>query len=276
MLDVKDPVTGTYIQENPVLVIANPENGYSFFYPTIAGHVIEGGINEKGVSVTNMWSENNDRTKHGKPMSVRFFEALYKASTAEEAIDIITSNRTFGYNFVVSDGDVPIGYAVETTANHSYFGTWDNPTESNRPFWQIKHAVRRTNFYLDSKLATFQRHPYNSRSLLHILGILGGSKSWFLTWLHYKALSKGIERYWGNIDLNKTMEIIRGVYQLRYDIVWRFFINLWGRYRTMWQWAACPKTGDFLIAYSEVGKHAWECHINYFNLFNLLESEPPP
>jgi len=275
-VDIQDPVTGKYIQENPVLIIANPENGNAFLYPSFAGFTPEGGINEKNVAVSNLWSPNSDTTRNGKSMNVRLFEALNKASNAEEAVDIITSYRTFGYNFLVADGETPIGYAIETTANQTYVGTWDNPVESDRPFWKIKHAVRRSNFFLNPKLSSFQRNPHNPRSIRHAFGILGGDKGWFFTWLHYKAVGRGIEQFWGDINLNITMEIIRGVYNLKYDIVWRFLNKFWNYpLRTCWQWVACPKTGDFLVSFADVGIMAFKCSVQFFNFFELLEEEPP-
>ena len=276
-IDIQDPVTGKYVQENPVLIIANPDYGYSFMYSTVAGYVIEDGFNENAIAVSNMWSKNRDQTLNGTPMGIRLFETLYKSSNAEEAIDHITSNETFGYNFLVSDGNASQGYAVETTANNTYYGKWDDSTESTKPFWKINNTVRRTNCFINTTLASYQRNPYNPKSIMHIFKLKEGKPVWFFTWIHYKALSKGIEKFFGNIDLNKTIEILRGVYTLHYDWTWIFYNKLWGvTLNTLWQWAACPKTGDFLISYANPGKSAWECPIYYFNFFSLLNSSPLP
>ena len=276
-LDIKDPVTGKYIQENPVLIIANPEHGYSFMYPTFAGYVVEDGINEKGIAVSNMYSDSSDQTPYGTPMGVRLFETLYQSSNAKEATDIITTNETFGYNFLVCDGYAPVGYAIETTANSTYYGTWDTPTEATTPFWKIDHTVRRTNCFINTTLASYQRNPYNPKSIVHLLKLKDGKPKWFFTWLHYKSLSKGIEKFLGNIDLNTTMEIIRSVYSLHYDRIWTFYNILFiDPLKTAWQFATCPKTGDFLISYANVEKTAWKCPVNYFNFFSLLNSTPPP
>jgi len=156
-LTIKDPVTGSMIQDYPVIVIADPDDHLAFTYPTYAGYVIEDGMNEEGIAISNMWSPNNDQTSYGAPMGIRIFEALYKASSADEAIDILTSKRTYGYNFIVSDAKVPIGYAVETTASKSYAGTWDDPSEQIAPFWPIEDVVRRSNCFLDPNLALEQR-----------------------------------------------------------------------------------------------------------------------
>jgi hypothetical protein len=276
---IQDPVTEKYVQENPVLIVADPDIGYAFMYPTFAGWASEGGINEKGISVCNMWSPSNDRTPYGAPMGIRLLEALYYASTAERAIDFITTNKTFGYNFLICDGKIPIGYAVETTANLLYVGTWNDSVESISPFWEIDHVVRRTNCYIDPEITATQRDPYSPRDLSYILiylGLLKGKKWVFITWNHYKALSKGMEKHWGNMDLNNTMSTLQEVYQLKHDIIWRTIIQLLGsRYETWWQWVACPKTGNILVSFASADKNAWENPVHYFNMFELLDSKPP-
>ena len=45
---------------------------------------------------------------------------LDKASTAEEAIDVLKTQGSIGVNFIISDSNIPKGYAVETTASLSY------------------------------------------------------------------------------------------------------------------------------------------------------------
>jgi hypothetical protein len=274
-LKIKDPITGKYTQENPVLIVAKPDKGHAFMYPGVAGHSVSCGINEKGITITSKYSLNNKHTDSGSPLTTRIFQALYLASDIEEAIDIIDSNNTYGYNLIVSDGDIPIGYALEITNKKSYSGTWDDPVESIRPFLKIDNVVRRTNFFIDPDMSEDQRAPYNPGALRHFFGLMGGKPGIFLSWLHYRSLSKGIQRYWGDIDLNKSMQIIRDVYNLKYDIMWRYIINKWDcRYASLLQWAACPKTGGFLISFADVGKSAWECPVNYFNLFSLLQSDP--
>ena len=93
-------------------------------------------------------------------------------------------------------------------------------------------------------------------------------------WLHYIALSKGIESQWGKLDLSKTMTVLRNVYLGRTDI--RFFIlQKLGRYTTPYQWVMCPETGDFVVSFAIRDKNAFENPVHFFNLFDLLETEPP-
>jgi len=273
-LNITDPVTGAYIQDTPVLVVADPAEGYGFLYPTFAGYVVEDGMNENGVVVANMWSSNHDHTQYGAPMGTRLFEALFSASNAQQAVDIITGDRTFGYNFVVSDGKAPpIGYAVETTANHTYIGTWDGSAEALSPFWSIKDVVRRSNIFLDPTTAAVQRNPYNPRHPRHILGMLKG-EPWYYVWHHYKALSNGIERHWGQLDINNTFDMLREVYHGGYDPVWRFMVSGYPK-ETWWQWVTCPASGEIHISFAEGERSAYLNDIHGLNLLKTLENKYP-
>ena len=272
-LNIRDPVTGRYVQNSPVIVVANPESEYAFMYPSFAGYVVEDGVNEMGVAVANMWSPNNDHNPYGAPMGLRLFEALYSASTAEEAVDIITTNRTFGYNFIVSDSNTPIGYAVETTARYVYAGTWNDPVESIEPFWAIENVVRRSNCYLSPLTAGMQREHYSPRHPEYVLGLLQG-EPWFYIWSHYKALSNAIERHWGRMTPANTMDMLRDVYEGQYNLVWRAILAA-GAKETWWQWVTTPRTGEMLISFANGNQNAHNMNIHHIDLLNILKNKSP-
>jgi len=274
-LSIEDPLTGDFVQDYPILVIANPDEYNAFMYPTFAGYVMEDGLNEKGVAISNMWSANNDKTKEGSPMGVRLFEALYKASTAQQAIKILTDHKTFGYNFIVADASVPIGYAVETTGSLSYSGTWDNPVENKWPFWAIENVVRRTNCFLHPNLAATQRDHYSPRHPAYCLGLIQGTNAWWFVWNHFKALSKGIESNWGRLDVNSTLFTMRSVYHGMYDPLWNFMLKTGMTWTTWWQWVACPKSGEVKISFAKGDVSAHQNTVFEFNFLNTLENHYP-
>jgi hypothetical protein len=264
-----DPVTNTYAQEYPVVIICNPEDDNAFLYPTIAGYSVEDGFNEKGVSVCNLWSINSDDSKVGSPMGVRLFEALYQADTGVEAIEIITTNETFGYNYVIGDANYPEAYAVETTKNLTYFGTWDNPSENIYPFFKMKHVIRRSNCYLDPTLSATQRPIYNPRSIFYLLN-WRESFGWVNSWLRYKALSTVINRQYGNIDSENALNIMRNMYNGRYNLFWWLLIHDKDIFAE-WQWSASPATGDIYFSFMDKDQPAYKNKVYKLNLFDLLE-----
>ena len=280
-IKIKDPDTGTYLVETQVIIIRKPLNQYSSVSPSAAGTVsASDGFNEKEIAAGMLSSWTDDETVHGIGVGFRVRMVLDFASSINEAINILTSNKTLGYNFIVSDGKIPIAYAVETTANLSYAGTWDSPSESTSPFWNIEDVVRRSNMFVDPTIAATQRKQYHP-GIFPLLSLLlkrnqmsGTTVSAAGTWMHYVAISKGIELEWGNLDLNKTMNVLRNIYRGKTDI--RFLImQIIGIYSTPYQWVMCPETGDFVLTFATKDKNAFENPVNYFNFYKLLNTAPP-
>ena len=265
---MQDPITQTYAQEYPVIVVCNPKEDHSFLYPTIAGYSVEDGFNEKGVSVCNLWSINSDDSPVGSPMGVRLFEALFQADNGQEAIEIITTNKTFGYNYVICDANIPEIYAVETTKNLTYVGTWDHPSENKYPFYQMKHVIRRSNCYIDPTLSATQRPIYNPRSLFYLFKFKE-NYGWINSWLRYKALSTAIQRQYGDIDIENALDIMRNMYQGSYNIFWWLIIHNSDIFAE-WQWSANPKTGDIYVSFMDKDTVAYKNKIYNFNLFEIL------
>ena len=284
---VKDPQTGKYVYDNQCLMVRNPDDGYASLCPILPSTIgFYGGINEKGIAINAIlsWS-NKDRSNSGIPMGIRILMVLDKASNTDEAIEIIDSNTTRGWNLIISDGKIPIGYAVEQTANFSYIGTWDNSIESNKPFWEIKDVVRRGNLFINPDCAAQQRRQYYPWSF--IMYLLNGPFAdidtydpynyWYYPqWMRYKALSYGSENILGTIDLKSSIQMIREVYRGEtLNLLFRFKLPYIFSTNTTYQWTACPETGDFAISFSSGMINAHENDVHYLNFYELLESEPP-
>ena len=281
-LTARDPLTGVYLQENQLVIIRKPTVGFASFAPSFAGEVdCESGLNDHGIMVGMLSSWSHHETYHGIEVGFRMRMVLDDAATANEAIAIITPNRTLGYNYVLSDGNIPEGFALETNANKFYVGTWNTSSESTQPFWSIDHVVRRTNMFIDPIMAASQRSWYNP-CLLPLISIIFGmnplgntSMSAAGPWVHYVALSKGIQQLWGSLNLTNAMALLRAVYLGRTDPRFRL-IQLAKPHTTIYQIVACPQTGDILISFATKQRSAFENPVHAFNLFDLLhESERP-
>ena len=270
----KDPVTGLCALGDPVLIVAKPDNGYAFMYPTFAGYVVESGVNEKGISISNTASPCNDENDYGAPVGTRVFEVLFHASNIEEAINILNKNRTFGYDFLVSDVNKNIGYVIEQTANLTYIGLWNDTSESKRPFYQLDNILRRTNCFINPETAATQRVYYNLKDLRYLLHFKFGN---IYEWYRYRAISNGCQKYIGDLDLNNALKLIRDVYLGKHGgVIWYIIKNTSLKAANSWyQWSYSPKTGDMLICYASQDKVASKNPIHHFNFFELLEKEPP-
>jgi hypothetical protein len=270
----KDPITGLCMLDDPVLIVAKPDNGYAFMYPTFAGYVVESGVNEKGISICNLFSPSKDENDYGAPCLTRVFEVLIHASNIEEARDILNKNRTYGYNFLVSDVNKNQGYVLEQTANLTYIGIWNDTCESKRPFYQLDHIIRRTNHFINPETAATQRVYYNLKDLRYLLHLNLGN---IFEWYRYKAISSACQKYIGNLDLNNSLSLLRDVYLGKYGgVIWYIIKNTYLKNANSWyQWSYSPKTGDMLICYASQDEVPSKNPIHHFNFFELLESEPP-
>ena len=271
---IKDPVSGKYIQENSVLIVREPDNGLKSLCPSIAGWIkFYQGINEEQVSIGVQVCWSNDQTLKGIPTKFKVQKILDSAEDAEDAIEILTSNKTLGWNYILSDSKKNIGYAIETSANHSYIGTWNNSVEGKYPFWNIKNVVRRGNFFIEPTLVSTQRTHYNPGGIIGFLKLLKGYNI-FVLWRKYRAMSMEIEKEWGEIDFNSSISIIRKVYSGITDMFLFIFVHFYegSLLCDFHQWSACPETGNFVISFADADSYAYENQLHYFNLNELFKT----
>ncbi len=278
---IQDPVSGKYAHENTVLIIRNPDNGSASLSPAIAGSFhTGGGMNSQGVSLGIQICWSKDQTFEGNPYHFRVQAVLDSATTAAEAIQILNTNRTHGFNFIVSQANPAEGFALEQTANLTYVGTYNGSVESNHPFWAIEHVVRRTNVFLEPTIAATQRKPYNPAGLIAFFKLLFFQKSnpYFAVYQLYQSVSKQIDITWGNLTLNNTMDVLQNGYRAE-DFPLLRLIERLGKGTGMaeaWnQWVACPATGDMVVSFANHDQMAFKTKPHYFNLYALLSESPP-
>lgn len=275
-MNIYDSISDTYLQENQVIIVHNPNEGYASMSPIWAGGVGSfGGINEKGIAVSETTCWTNDTTLEGTCASFRMGMVLDTADSAAEALQILDANRTCGWALFISDANKPVGYVLEQTAHRSHLCTWADSEESNPPFWCIETVLRRGNCFITKECASTQRERYNPSRLPGLFDYITGRSAYFLIWNHYKALSKGIEQEWGTFNLSNTMSMLRTVYSGKTDITYHLLSVFIFPPQPIQQWVANPASGDMLVSFADVTKIASENPVHTLNLFALLESEPP-
>lgn len=274
-MDIQDPITGTYVHENAVLVLRNPVNGYASLAPSVAGSMHGGGgINTQAIALGQQVCWSSDNTFQGIPALIRVQMVLDHASTLEEAVKILAENRTLGWNFIVSDATQRQGVAVEVSAHHVYFGADDDPTESIKPFWSMKDIVRRTNFFIDPVIAETQRDQYNPCGLIPFIKLVQRKDIFFAIWQSYKAVSEEFQQYYGSLNLSNTMTMFKDTYAGGTNRLLRFIIEEaeGTSFNRAWNiWTASPLKGDMLVSFAEKDSIAFDTKIHPFNLFDLLE-----
>jgi len=253
-------------QDLAVVIVKKPDDGAAWIAPTFSGFIGNvGGMNEYKMSVGEMGSGSSDETYEGLPMIFRLNRVLEETAGIENALAIMEENKTRGFNFIIGDGNEPVAYAVETTANQFYAGTWDNPAEGKWPHWQIPCSVRRGNHFIAPNTAATQRGSYKS--------IVRPRHDDFFFYLHYLALSLLYEPYavQGNMDGRMLQDLQATAYR-NADRIGQALLG--EQVTVLWQSVFCPGSGDFFVAYAEGDVSAMWFPGEWYNFFDLLESTP--
>jgi len=278
---IQDPVSGRFAHENTVLIVRNPDNGSASVCPSVAGSFhTGGGMNSEGVCLGIQICWSKDQTFEGNPYHFRIQEVLDSAKTAEEALQILNTNRTHGFNFIVSQANPPIGFALEQTTNLTYIGTHNDTVEGIEPFWALEHVIRRTNVFLEPTIAATQRRPYDPSGLIAFLKLLFFQKTnpYFAVFQLYKSVSKEIYLSWGNLSLNQTLMVLQNGYRAEDAPLLRLIERLGkgtGMAEAWNQWVVCPATGDMVFSFATHDQMAFNNEPHYVNLYELLSESPP-
>ena len=278
---IQDPVSGRFAHENTVLIVRNPDNGSASVCPSVAGSFhTGGGMNSEGVCLGIQICWSKDQTFEGNPYHFRIQEVLDSAKTAEEALQILNTNRTHGFNFIVSQANPPIGFALEQTTNLTYIGTHNDTVEGIEPFWALEHVIRRTNVFLEPTIAATQRRPYDPSGLIAFLKLLFFQKTnpYFAVFQLYKSVSKEIFLSWGNLSLNQTLMVLQNGYRAEDTPLLRLIERLGkgtGMAEAWNQWVVCPATGDMVFSFATHDQMAFNNEPHYVNLYELLSESPP-
>jgi hypothetical protein len=281
----KDPVSETYVHDHQVLLIRNPDQGYLSLSPSVAGDLgLYGGFNEEGIAISWVSGFSDDIDFIGVPLGFRLKMALDYAGSSEEVMSILQSNRTNALSYIISNAKIPIGYVNEQTASYNYVGTWDNPSESQIPFWSIDNIVRRTNIFINKTLSSTQRTYYNPSFFPYLMSLFRlnqfyDNTYYFLSnvpssgsWIHYEVLSKELDMMHGEINKINALPILQRVYSGRTNIRYAIATKLFDTGLDPWnQWTAVPETGDISISFAKGDNTADKTKIHQFNLYDLIE-----
>jgi hypothetical protein len=258
-IDIIDNSTGIALQENTIIMVVVPASGIPFLSIGWAGFIGSvGGINNASIAIAEAGSSTTDFDYRGFDMIFRVRKALEQSQNLDQAVSIlIEPNRTAGYNFIVADGKTKDARVIEVTKNTFYVGAWDNATESLAPHWEIPYVLRRTNSFIDPLTSATQRSPYNPKPM---------KSSHYSAWIHYKELSNQIEKYYGQIDLVRLMEIQRTVYQGKTNLLFDI-VNI----PTIHQWVSHPISGDILVSKASKTQNAYDRAYFAYNLAEILQ-----
>jgi isopenicillin-N N-acyltransferase like protein len=113
---ILDYLRGMGLEQNAVVVVAQPDQGNAWVNISYAGFVGSvTAMNEKKVAIGEMGGRGEGRWD-GKPMAQLMREVMEKAGTLEEAIEIMRKGpRTCEYYYVISDGKTRQSVGIAAT-----------------------------------------------------------------------------------------------------------------------------------------------------------------
>lgn len=203
-------------QDDHVILIWRPTGGHPFMMIGWAGGIGSvSGMNSRGITFGEMTLPSPDATFDGLPLFLQMRLVLEQCGTLDEAVAFMENcNRTTGWNFIIGDGKIPDGRALETDAKYcTVFAPMDMKETDETGHWGMEDCVRRTN------------HPVGLEQLLR-LGVAYGEQygmkvesaadlqalrpllQGLETWLRYEYLSREIEKLSGKLDVREAVRIL--------------------------------------------------------------------
>jgi hypothetical protein len=109
------------VAQGTVLLLHEPPEGQRWLSIGFVGLIGSiSGINESGISISEIGAETRDKTQAGMPMPILLEDVLARARTLAEAVAILRqAPGTGGYNYMVGSARERRGVVVEKTARHT-------------------------------------------------------------------------------------------------------------------------------------------------------------
>lgn len=127
------------VTDNRILLIVNPDDGYShacMTHPGMAG--IDGGFNEKGISMMTQFNPSIHETMEGCGIGTLSRTLLKSAENINEAHEILTNNpRCTGIAYHVADAKAPGAAVIEVSSEKA---TIRLPEKNSSCLWTSNHS----------------------------------------------------------------------------------------------------------------------------------------
>ncbi|MDQ1257018.1 MAG: hypothetical protein QG656_1619 [Candidatus Hydrogenedentes bacterium] len=204
-------------QDDAVVLIWRPTGGVPFMMVGWAGGIGSvSGMNAKGITIGEMTSMSPDATFDGLPLFLIMRKVLQDAKTLDEAVAIMQKGpRTTGWNFIIGDGQIPNGRALEVDAAVcEVFAPMDPKEGEATAHWAMEDAVRRTNHPISELLLNKLLKEY-APMIEEELGVkvesLEQGKMLLKlqnTWKRYDWMGKQIQAHPGAFDIPEALQIL--------------------------------------------------------------------
>lgn len=147
------------VQRHAAIFVYHPRGKQSFINIGWVGFIgVLSGVNERGISVSEIGAETVNRSLEGVPMPFLLRRVLEESENLDQAVAVIqTARRTGGYNYVFADAIRKQAVALETTRNHCAV-FWMGREPQDNPFCiSVSHAIFRSDWAMDPVVRNLQR-----------------------------------------------------------------------------------------------------------------------
>ena len=203
-------------QDDAAILIWRPKGGVPFMMVGWAGGIGSvSGMNAAGITIGEMTLPSPNATFDGLPLFMQFRNVLESATTLKEAVDfLVNCKRTTGWNFIIGDGKIPDGRALETDAKRcEVYAPMDAKETEETCHYAIEDAVRRTNHPVGKEalfeLALHYGPEFNIEvetweQLKALFPVLRMQNSW----QRYDWMAKQIQAEPGAVDVKKAIQML--------------------------------------------------------------------
>jgi len=200
-------------QECAAILVWRPRGGTPYMMVGWAGGVGSvSGMSADGITIGEMTSSSTDETFDGLPLFLIMRRVIEKGRTLDGAVKIMQQGpRTTGWNFIIGDGKIPDGRALEVDAvDCEVFAPMDVKEGPQTGHWAMEDAVRRTNHPIGLKIIyklvelhgpRFGIEKDNLEAAIPLLQMQN-------TWQRYDWLGKQIQARPGKVDVRECLQLL--------------------------------------------------------------------
>jgi predicted choloylglycine hydrolase len=197
---------------HPILFVYRPHGGVPFTMVSWPGYIgASDGMNGAGIAVANTTKRSTKKTPAGLPMIFRLKQVLARATTLEQARELIMA-RPFegGYDFVLADAKRPSALVVEMDAESVYAGGWDGPAESST----FSYRGQRYSHQPTPDFLLRTNHPLSPELVTHFADVIDGPAALdCLSGPRYRLFKERFTSRPAELTSTRAMEILRQGYR---------------------------------------------------------------
>ena len=196
------------VQRYAAVFVVHPTRGHPFVNCGWLGFIgVVSGINDQGISVSEIGAESADSSLKGTPMPFLLRRVLQESNNLDQTVELIrTAQRTGGYNYLFGDAKKCQAVVLETTRNHAALFKADQ--SSSDPYAvNLSDALFRADWALDPAIREAQKAACGNPSRPGLEPPIGSSSYE----VRYVGQGRLLTQFYGKIQPEIAMAVLRAI-----------------------------------------------------------------